>query len=364
MFRLALEEGMGRVRIAEVLRRDPDRFPCFTRGGRWSHQFIRRVLSGRAVLGEYQPEARDAEGKKVRRGPPVPGYYPALITEDDWLRVQDAIRRRRFNKVGRPGTDEANLFTGLVRNAATGSPMSEDNKGTRGRPYRYLSSTTHDGPGLAHSTPYDRFEEAVLSAVDQVQDTLAPGARAGEQQRRLKQAEEKALAAAAREGMVRDARDAAKGSPAAYGAFLQELAAVAEERSALEAEVDRLRAEGLTAQAGALDQTKDLIGQLDELAQDPARAEELAQARRRVKRALANVLAGVWVYVQDVNRSSRVIHVQLHFRGGRRETFTYDVIHYRATEKTLRAATLDLAGVDFSDRAAFQAAIGPTSAAG
>ncbi|MFO0823045.1 MAG: recombinase family protein [Gemmataceae bacterium] len=65
-------------------------------GLQWEEAYLRKILSGREILGEYQPFKRNTTGKGPKRipcGDPVPGYYPAAVTEKEWLEAQAARAR-------------------------------------------------------------------------------------------------------------------------------------------------------------------------------------------------------------------------------------------------------------------------------
>jgi hypothetical protein len=86
-------------------------------GGRgWNKAYLHQIISGRAALGEYQPKSHDAPA-----GPPVEGYYPAVIDEVTWGRAQAAVaqRKHRIGARGRVGRGSTNLFSGILWDAAT-----------------------------------------------------------------------------------------------------------------------------------------------------------------------------------------------------------------------------------------------------
>jgi DNA invertase Pin-like site-specific DNA recombinase len=83
IFRLYLHEGLGIRLIARRLNEEGLR----TRRERpWSMVSIRDILRNRAYLGTYQ-----------RLGVRVPGTHPALVSPDDFRRVQERLSDRRTN---------------------------------------------------------------------------------------------------------------------------------------------------------------------------------------------------------------------------------------------------------------------------
>src|SRR5262249_48613789 len=100
-------------------------------GGRWGIHYLARLLNDRRAVGEYQPRTRERKPD----GPPVPGYYPAAVTEDEYLAAQGAADTRR--KKGKGGRERKahrigkhiNLFAGLVKNARDGDDYVAATKG-------------------------------------------------------------------------------------------------------------------------------------------------------------------------------------------------------------------------------------------
>jgi hypothetical protein len=109
--------GQGVVRNARSL--NLDRGPTWTRSKSWHSSFAHRVLTSRSVLGEYQTRTWNA-GRSAPVGEPIPGYYPAVIGEKLWAKAQE---RRKKSTPGRRGGAVINLFTGIIYDGQSGSPM-------------------------------------------------------------------------------------------------------------------------------------------------------------------------------------------------------------------------------------------------
>lgn len=107
IFRLYLQEGLGIRRIARCLNEEGVKT---RRGGNWSMVSIRDILRNRAYLGTYS-----------RFGVRVPGSHPALISPDDFRRVQDCLMARRSSY----STPQASpfLLSGLVYCGYCGNKM-------------------------------------------------------------------------------------------------------------------------------------------------------------------------------------------------------------------------------------------------
>jgi len=76
----------------------------------WYPSYIAKVINNRAVLGEYQPKQNN-----VPFGDPITGYYPAIISEDDFFKAQAIKKRKSPSAAGRKGKCFANLFTGMCK---------------------------------------------------------------------------------------------------------------------------------------------------------------------------------------------------------------------------------------------------------
>lgn len=116
---------------------------------RWRTSTIRRILTDRTVLGEYQPHKRMADGR-VPVGRPIVGYYPAIIDESQFNRVQLAIASRKAT--GGAATKKiSNLFTGLLFDK-------------KGEPYVYRESNPSEVylRTPTNSMPYELFEATML----------------------------------------------------------------------------------------------------------------------------------------------------------------------------------------------------------
>jgi DNA invertase Pin-like site-specific DNA recombinase len=79
-----------------------------TRG--WQTCSVRKILSSRAVLGEFQPH-HYVNGKRVPVGDPIPNYFGGpIIDEDLFYLAQQGRRNRSSGRGGRKGPGISNLF--------------------------------------------------------------------------------------------------------------------------------------------------------------------------------------------------------------------------------------------------------------
>lgn len=177
IFKLAAD-GYGQARIVRTL--TDEKVPPFGERvveagrkrsqfcGRWSRSYVALLLRDRRVVGEFQPMKADKDGTYKPDGPPLAGYYPAVVTEDEWNLARAGQARRTWkDKAGRrTGPKDSryvNVFRGLLTDARTGQGFTLHNKGTTERPELLLiTSSGSDGRTGMYTFPYLIFEEHVL----------------------------------------------------------------------------------------------------------------------------------------------------------------------------------------------------------
>lgn len=103
--------------------------------GEWFGGSVYKVLfSTDAVLGRFQPckmveyeEAGERKMKRVSDGDPIDGYFPAVVSDEMWVKAKAAQNRRSMakpaNAGGRKGTIYTNLFSKLALCGCCGRRM-------------------------------------------------------------------------------------------------------------------------------------------------------------------------------------------------------------------------------------------------
>ena len=167
IYRMSLE-GIGRNRIARTL--NTEEVPLFSRRSkRWAESYISKLLHMRALLGEFQPHRRDKNNRRVPVGEPIPDYFPKVIDESLFYRVQATIKARHM-PTGNTAARMSNLFTnGIGKCGACGSPMYFINNGAS-QTAKYLQCSNarqHDGCGARSYWRYGMAEQAVMWALMQ-----------------------------------------------------------------------------------------------------------------------------------------------------------------------------------------------------
>jgi DNA invertase Pin-like site-specific DNA recombinase len=143
-------QGYGQVRVAAIINGEGYRN---ARGGLWSGSAIAQCWRDRRLIGERAY----SRGTEV-----IAGYFPAMLTRDEWDRLQAAIAQRHGN-LGRAGRGDRrhNILQGLVY--CTCGTRRELQTATKpsGRKHAYLTCKTKtrgrcvDGLCTARNVPYD-----------------------------------------------------------------------------------------------------------------------------------------------------------------------------------------------------------------
>lgn len=143
-------EGRGQERIARGL--NEEGVPTFGDGERWHKSTIAKLIRNPAVVGRYQPHMMVDDGADGRRrepaGPLVEGYYPAVVSIEDFAQLQARLADKRAPYV-RTGQTITNPLAGLARCGLCGSSMTQVNKGRGSRP-RLVCSRAKVGAGCEY----------------------------------------------------------------------------------------------------------------------------------------------------------------------------------------------------------------------
>ena len=148
------KSGWGTYKIAHQLRADKSLTPT---GRQWSPYTVGRILDSRTVLGEL--------GESPSGAPAIPGYYPAIVTEEMWSTVQK-LRKSLPNMKGRSGL---NVFSKLAYSKVSGRTLQFTSKGG---PFCYLVDSGRirfgaTGPVARRGWRYEDFKAVFLAVCQQ-----------------------------------------------------------------------------------------------------------------------------------------------------------------------------------------------------
>lgn len=124
--------GVGQQTIAETLNREG--VPVFGRGDHWHRSYIKKICENEALVGTIIPHELTYKNGKKARSPldPIPDYFPALVSDEEWARLS-GIRegRKPATKGQRP---LQNILAGLAKCARCGATMTRVQKGPKSLP--------------------------------------------------------------------------------------------------------------------------------------------------------------------------------------------------------------------------------------
>lgn len=157
----------------------------------WHTSSVHKILNSRSLFGEYQPMFSSRHTSLKDRKPdgqPIPDYYPALITEEEFYRIQASLSSRRninsFGK-GRQSLKVSNLFGKLIKCAKTGSTMGRIDKGKKSIP-SLISTSARAGLTKKETFPYEPFEYHFLAWMLEISpDDLSSSGQISKAKKRL-----------------------------------------------------------------------------------------------------------------------------------------------------------------------------------
>lgn len=248
-------------------------------GGTWTTGYITKILSSRAVIGEFQPRTRKA-GKWETDGEPVKDYYPRIIDDETFYRVQSGKAKR--NKIGgRHSQHVSNLFAGLCY-STDGSPFVVTGKYPEGW---MVSELARQGKSPYLSFPYGHFERAFLALIRKVKPSdLLPaekqtdgGNEASDLAGQLAALESRSQAIASRLAAPKQDDDTE--------ILMDTLAAIKRKRAALSKKLEQVRAQRASLPTERLGDVGGLLPLLD-----TCPADELPGLRAKIKSRLQAVI--------------------------------------------------------------------------
>ena len=179
IFSLYLQKT-GKAAIAKQLQREKVPIwtdPKKTKDGKksnirvWQPNYIIRIVSNPAVIGELHLGMRDEVTKKRAMTKQVlVGYYPAVIDRDTFDRAQ-LIRKGKLMPTGQAQSRGANLFTGLLHDGhAKGFLMRMQVKGRVSKYPRSSIYLVSDAERIdqVNTWNYVKFEESFFEFIDHV----------------------------------------------------------------------------------------------------------------------------------------------------------------------------------------------------
>lgn len=275
----------------------------------WHKSYVTKILKNRAVVGEFQPHIKTEDGKRQPEGDPIANYFPPIIDEALFYRVQDALQRRQTQR-GPSGKAVANLLTGLVRDARDGCSMTLVDKGAKSSGAQLVSSGAQRKENgsryLAFS--YPAIEKAVLMWCRELQvRDLTGEARPSDAEDRLevakgKLAELKKAVSALQDRLLADPTNLT---------LLDTLGKLDSEKGAVEDQIEQLKQEVHAAEDHGLSDAQSVIEVLGKTRSQ----QKLVELRTRLKGLLRALISEIWCWV-EVDGHDRTAYLQIHLTTG------------------------------------------------
>jgi DNA invertase Pin-like site-specific DNA recombinase len=302
-----------------------------TKGKGWAPYYVGKILKNRAAIGEFQPH-RVIEDKRFKIGEPVKGYFPAVVDEDMFNRVQAALRTRLPRMTGtgsrRKTTAETgktravpagsrphsakNLFKGILIDARDGRTLNLSDRSVKGKNYYYLiNSGALRGYKDAYfcSFPYAIFEAMFLLATKELTpESLATvnGDAKAELARLNTQLAEINAAIVETKLKVQG-----RGKGTTVNVLLDLLVDLEQQRNEVQAALVSLQIQASSHTAATLKATQSLVEQLEACATDHEREDLRERLCGRIRALVDRIYVLVW-------KGNTVKHAlaQIHFFNG------------------------------------------------
>jgi len=163
--RVAVIEEIFKMKLqgkgSETIERELNNRQVWAPKNGWRKSYINKILRNRGVIGEYQPHKK-IEAKRVPLGEPISNYYPAIIAEDLFLKVQSLIKTN--GEYGGKNGAISNLFGHIAKCGYCHSPMRLVNKGIppKGGSYYICDNAKRGITCHSHYVRYDKIEDVIL----------------------------------------------------------------------------------------------------------------------------------------------------------------------------------------------------------
>ena len=161
-------QGMGFRTIMHKLAKDA--VSTFRQNSEWSKGGINYLLRNIAVYGSIQPYIMENK-RRVPTGEPIENYYPAILTKEKFLAVQNKVAKRKMYGGGNVGDQISNLFSGICKCSACGGNIIITHKGRTEISYLACSAYHWHHKCIKAVVNYVQVEKTVLDYV--TKDTKA-----------------------------------------------------------------------------------------------------------------------------------------------------------------------------------------------
>jgi hypothetical protein len=306
IYRLA-REGMSVKAITRTLASDGT--PTISgrhgkgKGRAWNNAYVLSILSNPAVYGFFQPgKGSHRHGKPiVPDGPPIPDYFPPVISEDEYHATRLVVEGRRTAR-GRP-SKSVNIFKGLLMDAATRTSLHFMSR--QGRPAVYCPAAFRQGGCRFTSFSAQVLEDAILSRLVEID----PAEVVGGGENKVDEADALAGRLAALDAKIEKIKKRLAGDED-EDAILDVLKSLTRERREVDEKFKGLQREAASPVSAALMDCRTLIKAVKS-------APDQEAARTKLRQLIRRIVKEVWVCVKRDGHCRQVdALVDVHFATG------------------------------------------------
>jgi len=169
-------DGWGAYSIAKLI--NERGMVSWGKSTMWQESYIKKILTNRSLLGEYQPHKVFNENqitKRVADGDVLLNYFPVIVDELLFSEARDSALKRRSSGKRRKGSNFPNLFSGILRCAGCKSGIRYMDKGAAPKGGRYLrcSKSILTRQCSAVSMHYDEIENILVNIIKDINFDMA-----------------------------------------------------------------------------------------------------------------------------------------------------------------------------------------------
>lgn len=156
--------GIGQVTIAKNL--NIAKVPCWGKAQMWYTSYISKILTSPSVMGVYVPHllVGGKGGERIKQEP-IYGYFPAVVSEADYNKVQSMKNIGCFKGQKQ---EVHNIFSNLAKCPLCNSTMRHFRNGVRSRAKLICTKAKAGGGCMGYSVDLQELETAFIQGVPSI----------------------------------------------------------------------------------------------------------------------------------------------------------------------------------------------------
>jgi DNA invertase Pin-like site-specific DNA recombinase len=293
------KEGMGTYIITKTLRNE--NVPPIGRSKNWNTAYVRLILSDRRAIGELQPMK-----SKVAIGEKLVGYFPAVVSEEDYYVALGGIKGRK-KRAGRNVLDCENLFSGMVFHAEDGNKMHFNS--SRGVSIIENTAGYYGSPAKGRFFQYIPFENAVLDLLTEIQPESIESEKNESMTRKKEEIEGKLAEVTAKLTKVNER--ARKGGD--LDMYLDLISSLSFDQKDLKKQLEDMKSVLAIDNEMSGGELRSIIS-----IRKGKEGEQRKMLSRKLKSKIRALVKEIWILIEVVKRGKKIGHIQVYLNDGRR----------------------------------------------